>query len=101
MRLFTFFYLVIVCFAMSVSASAATEKLSDEQFADAVVEYNQQVLDDDDEVVCKNERVTGSRFKKRICRTKGQMREEKESLRRLRNRKSGAIGNASTGSSIE
>ena len=37
---------------------------------------------DKDEMVCRRVRVTGSHFKQRVCRTRGQMEAEREAAQR-------------------
>ncbi len=99
--------LASICLALllvsSVAASAAEarKKISDADLQKAVVEYNKEVSDKDDEVVCKNEAVTGSRKKVRICKTRATIKEEREEARKLRNRKSGAADGRSGGSGVQ
>ena len=54
-------------------------------------EYNEAVEDGLDEVVCKKERVTGSRRTIRVCKTKRELAEEEAASQRairMRNRSS-------------
>lgn len=63
----------------------------DEAVAELVEEHNEQVESDLDKVVCKKERIVGSRAKKRVCRTVREIEQEKlatERALRQRNRSS-------------
>ena len=60
---------LLLASSVAVSAEEAKKKISDADLQKAVVEYNSDVANTDDEVVCKKEPVTGSRQKKR--ETKG------------------------------
>jgi hypothetical protein len=56
-----------------------------------VEEYNEDLEDELDEVVCKQERVTGSRRTTRVCKTKRETAEEEavsQPAIRMRNRSS-------------
>jgi len=95
-----------ICLALLVSSSiavsaASSKKISDEDLQKAVVDYNNEVSDKDDEVVCKKVAITGSRHKKRVCKTRGLMKEEREQARRLRNRKSGSDAGGGGGSGVQ
>ena len=72
---------------------SAKEKhqLEDQLAAEVVAEHNAETESDLDEVVCKKVTVTGSRQKKRLCRTKREIQQEEASTRqmmRMRNRSS-------------
>lgn len=88
----------------TAAAEAAAEEQQEETGAerkareDAAVtalveEYNEQAESDLDKVVCKNERVVGSRSKKRVCRTVRDVEQEKAATERtLRDRnRSGTV----------
>jgi hypothetical protein len=67
------------------------KRLQDQAVAAMVEEYNEAVDDDMDEVVCTKERVTGSRRKVRVCKTRRQIAEEQAASKRairMRNRSS-------------
>jgi hypothetical protein len=83
--------------SVAVSAAEPKKKISDSELKKAVVEYNKEISDADDEVVCKNKAVTGSRKKVRVCKTRGTIKAEREEARRLRNRKSGATNPSAGG----
>ena len=62
---------------------AEKKALEEQQVAEIVDEYNDTVDDDLDEVVCKKERVTGSRRSVRVCKTRRAIQEEQEASKRL------------------
>ena len=62
---------------------AARRELEDQIVAAMVEEYNEDVEEDLDEVVCKRERVTGQRTKVRICKTRRQIRADEAATERL------------------
>jgi len=62
---------------------AEREALREQAIAARVSEYNEQVDNDLDKVVCKNQKVTGSRQKQRICRTVREWEDEKEATQRM------------------
>jgi uncharacterized protein YcbK (DUF882 family) len=64
--------------------TGAEKKELEEQVARIVVEeHNANVDDEMDEVICRNERVTGTRRKVRVCKTRREIEEEKAASRRL------------------
>lgn len=68
---------------------ADKKRLQDEAVAAMVEEYNEAVEDDLDEVVCKKQRVTGTRRSVRICKTRREILEEEaaaDRALRMRNR---------------
>lgn len=71
--------------------AAEKKRLEDEVVSAMVEEYNEAVEDDLDEVVCKKERVTGSRRTVRVCKTRREIAEEEAASQRairMRNRSS-------------
>ncbi|HZW59869.1 MAG TPA: hypothetical protein VFE85_06220 [Woeseiaceae bacterium] len=70
--------------------AAAQKARMDEAVANAVEEYNEDAESDLDKIVCTRERVTGSRTKKRVCRTVREIELEKAATERaLRQRNRG------------
>lgn len=72
---------------------SAKEKhqLEDQVAAEVVAAHNAEAESELDEVVCEKVTVTGSRQKKRLCRTKREIQQEEASTRqmmRMRNRSS-------------
>jgi len=70
---------------------AEKKRLEDQIVSSMVEEYNEAVEDDLDEVVCKKERVTGSRRAVRVCKTRREIAEEEAASQRalrMRNRSS-------------
>jgi len=64
--------------------TGAEKKELEEQVARIVVEeHNANVDDEMDEVVCRNERVTGTRRKVRVCKTRRELEDEKAASQRL------------------
>ena len=64
--------------------TGAEKKELEEQVARIVVEEHNATVDDEmDEVVCRNERVTGTRRKVRVCKTRRELEEEKAASQRL------------------
>jgi hypothetical protein len=55
---------------------------SDIQVAEAVAEHNENVADDKDRVICTRERVVGTHFSRRICRTVRQIEDDRGVARR-------------------
>ena len=100
-RVFVSICLALLLLSSVVLSAASSKKISDEDLQKAVVEYNKEVSDKDDEVVCKKVAVTGSRQKKRVCKTRGLMKEERDQALRLRNRKSGSDGGGGGGSGVQ
>jgi len=93
--------LVLLLLSSTAISAAASKKISDKDLQKAVVEYNKEMSDADDEVVCKKVAVTGSRHKKRVCKTRGLIKEEREQAWRLRNRKSGSDARSGGGSGVQ
>ena len=62
---------------------AARREFEDQIVAEMVEEYNDEVEEDLDEVICKRERVTGQRTKVRVCKTRRQIRDEQASSKRM------------------
>lgn len=64
--------------------TGAEKKELEEQIARIVVEDHNATVDDEmDEVICRNERVTGTRRKVRVCQTRREIAEEKAATQRL------------------
>lgn len=64
--------------------TGAEKKELEEQIARIVVEEHNATVDDEmDEVVCRNERVTGTRRKVRVCQTRREIEAEKAASQRL------------------
>ncbi len=66
-------------------------QLEDQLAAEVIAALNEQAENDLDEVVCKKVTVTGTRQKKRFCRTKREIQAEEAAMRqmmRMRNRSS-------------
>ena len=62
---------------------AEKKELEDRIVESVVEEHNLSVEDDMDEVICKKERVTGSRRTIRVCKTRREIEEEKAASQRL------------------
>lgn len=73
--------------------AAQRKKLEDEAWNRAVEEYNEQARSEADEVVCERVTVTGSRQKKRICRTVRDIENSEEASKRMlkRSNRSGTV----------
>ena len=70
------------------ACSATTEKppapiTVEQQITKLETAYNSAAKDEDDQVVCRNEAVTGSRIAQPVCRTKRSMTEDEESAERM------------------
>jgi len=64
--------------------TGAEKKTREEQIARIVVESHNATVDDEmDEVICRNERVTGTRRKVRVCQTRREIEAEKAATQRL------------------
>jgi len=64
--------------------TGAEKKELEEQIARIVVEEHNATVDDEmDEVICRNERVTGTRRKVRVCQTRREIEAEKAATQRL------------------
>lgn len=58
-----------------------------------------KIAANDDEVICRNEKLLGTRIAKRVCKIRAQLRLEEESARRMmqnRDKKSHGVVDAST-----
>ncbi len=67
------------------AAEAPTAKEpTDAQVEQAVAQYNESVTDKKDKIICRRERVVGTHFSRRICRTVHQMEEDRAAARTLR-----------------
>lgn len=76
-------------------APALTQEQKDAMSQEEKVEaYNASMSEDRDKLVCRREQVTGSHFRKTICRTQGQIEEERRAAQDAL-RQSRGIGQAS------
>lgn len=81
-------------------SGAERKALEDEAYAAAAAEYNEQVEDELDKVECKNERVTGSRQKQRVCKTVREWDEEKAATQRMLRKRGRASSSPSEGGGL-
>jgi len=73
--------IVLVVSTIGVRAETEDEKLS--RMAD---DYNAQVADESQEVVCRMVTEVGSRIKKKQCRTKAQIKQDEDEAERFARR---------------
>ena len=59
-------------------ASSGGSRATDEEVAAAVAEHN-EVVADEDKLICKNIRTTGSHIPRRVCQTRAEMDRARES----------------------
>jgi len=73
--------------------AAQRKELDDQAWDQAAEEYNEQARSEADEVVCERVTVTGSRQKKRICRTVRDIENSEEASKRMlkRSNRSGTV----------
>lgn len=77
-----------VIFALSVLAGAPVlaEEPDEGQLQNAVDAHNAGVTDESQQLICRKESVTGSRFKKTVCRTQATMKAEQDAAKRYVNK---------------
>jgi hypothetical protein len=82
MRYMRFVPILLLVLAGCTGNTRQVQIRPEERLAGAQEAYNEQVEDDDEQVVCRHEAVTGSRIKKSVCRSKRQIAEEERTARR-------------------
>ena len=73
--------------------AAQRKELEDQAWNQAAEEYNEQARSEADEVVCERVTITGSRQKKRVCRTVRDIEDSEEASKRMlkRSNRSGTV----------
>ena len=76
----TFLPAALAALALAVYAAPGAAGESD---LDALAEkYNENVKNPDEEVICRKEQVIGSRIPKKVCRTRGQIEQDRKEAQR-------------------